>query len=241
MSPFFLFLSLVGPYRYVDDANNGEEGRYERPGRRLPPLAVDDVHQDGHPAKRNQNSSALQTEDAPFATNRACTCFGTAWCGVVWRGRRSNHLHHALCKEGILERRLTATVFGRSGRPDSTAIERAKVTDKKESACFQQEALLDVALRIARGSFEYSFQCRTKASRNGHDQSTRPLPIRPDQYTRPANEPPQDSCSGQLKKSDCPDQNTDIPTSYAKRHRNRSKNPPNNDVRYPHHNETWSK
>lgn len=47
----FCEMAGSGTYRYVDDANHGEEGRYSCPGPRLPPLAIDDAHQDGHPAE----------------------------------------------------------------------------------------------------------------------------------------------------------------------------------------------
>ena len=53
------------PHLHVNKANRGKDGREESPDGRLPPLAVDDVHQDGNPAERQEDSPALEAEYAP--------------------------------------------------------------------------------------------------------------------------------------------------------------------------------
>ena len=52
----------------VDDANRAEEGGDPGPDGGLPPLAVDDVHQDGNPAEGYQDGPALESEYAPLQT-----------------------------------------------------------------------------------------------------------------------------------------------------------------------------
>lgn len=49
---------LTGAWMTPTVANRG-------PDRRLPPLAVNDVHENGHPAERHQYGPALEAEDAP--------------------------------------------------------------------------------------------------------------------------------------------------------------------------------
>ena len=54
------------PRLHVNKANRGKDGREESPDGRLPQLAVDDVHQDGNPAERHEDSPALEAEYAPL-------------------------------------------------------------------------------------------------------------------------------------------------------------------------------
>lgn len=52
-------------HRHVDDADRAEDGGDEGPSGGLPPLAIDDVYQDGNPAERHEDSSVLEAKDAP--------------------------------------------------------------------------------------------------------------------------------------------------------------------------------
>ena len=54
------------PHLHVNKANRGKDKREESPNGRLPPLAVDDVHQDGNPAERHEDSPSLEAEYAPL-------------------------------------------------------------------------------------------------------------------------------------------------------------------------------
>ena len=54
------------PHRHVDDANCAQHRGDEGPEGSLPPFAVDDVNQDGNPAKGDKNGSALEAKDAPI-------------------------------------------------------------------------------------------------------------------------------------------------------------------------------
>ena len=54
------------PHLHVNKANRGKDGREESPDGRLPPSAVDDVHQNGNPAERHEDGPALEAEHAPL-------------------------------------------------------------------------------------------------------------------------------------------------------------------------------
>ncbi len=60
-----------GTHRYVDDPERREQGGDEGPDRRLPPLAVDDVHQHGNPAEGYEDGAALEAEDSPVSSRGA--------------------------------------------------------------------------------------------------------------------------------------------------------------------------
>ena len=59
-------------HRDVDHADRRKGSRDNSPDRCLPPLAVDDVHQYGHPAQGHKDSPALEAENSPEGENRRC-------------------------------------------------------------------------------------------------------------------------------------------------------------------------
>ena len=63
-------------HRYVDYADRAEGCGCEGPARSLPPLEVDNVHENGNPAERNKDCPVLETEDSPSGTVIRQRCFG---------------------------------------------------------------------------------------------------------------------------------------------------------------------
>ena len=66
----FGFMESRLPHRYVDDADRTKYGGDEGPAGSLPPLAVDDMHQNSNPAERHEDCPALEAEDAPEGGRR---------------------------------------------------------------------------------------------------------------------------------------------------------------------------
>ena len=72
------------PHLHVNKANRGKDGREKSPDGRLPPLAVDDVHEDGNPAERHEDGPALEAEHAPLRRksqkmSHLATCHLSVW------------------------------------------------------------------------------------------------------------------------------------------------------------------
>ena len=72
------------PHLHVNKADRGKDGREESPDGRLPPLAVDDVHQNRNPAERHEDGPALEAEHAPLRRksqkmSHLATCHLSAW------------------------------------------------------------------------------------------------------------------------------------------------------------------
>lgn len=63
----------------MNNAHRGEESGDDTPETRLPPFAIDDVHQHRGPAHGHQNRSALQAEDTPMDQTNAVRIVRHAW------------------------------------------------------------------------------------------------------------------------------------------------------------------
>lgn len=82
-------------HRYVNDTDSAKDSRDEGPQGRLPPFAVDDVHQDGHPAERHEDGPSLEAENAPWTQRKAEQANGLSLSGPtvisevgVWNKKR---------------------------------------------------------------------------------------------------------------------------------------------------------
>lgn len=65
----------------MDDPYHGKQRADAGPNRSLPPLSVNDMNEDGHPAERHENSPTFESEDPPVHVN-ACGWVLTLSCSV---------------------------------------------------------------------------------------------------------------------------------------------------------------